>query len=61
MKTCSACKGSGQTKTTKTEFHFEPKTRVNKDTGHTETIPGKQYVTDKLGSGCLNCGGRGAL
>lgn len=52
MKICSACNGRGQTKATRTEFHFEPK-----------KLPGgriaQQYKTDKQGSGCPNCGGLG--
>ena len=54
MKTCKQCKGRGQTKRTRTEFHFVPK----------KLPDGKireQYVTDKLGSGCPGCHGRGVV
>lgn len=50
MKICSTCKGRGQTKACATEFHFEPR-----------EVGGKQYVTDKLGSGCMKCLGRGII
>lgn len=52
MSICKTCNGRGQTRKTRTEFHFE-----------TKKLPdGKerqQYVTDKQGSGCPNCHGTG--
>ena len=52
MKVCKKCRGRGQTPHTGTEFHFEKKVRPDGQKYN-------QYVTDKQGSGCPHCLGRG--
>ena len=54
MKTCNVCKGRGQTKNSRTEFHFEKRKRA-------DGREYQQYITDKQGSGCHNCLGRGVV
>lgn len=54
MKTCNVCNGRGQTKATRTEFHFTP---YNKPNGKV----GEKYNTDKQGSGCPKCLGTGRI
>lgn len=53
-KTCTKCNGRGQTKQSRTTFHFVKKNLPNGKTG-------QQMVTDKRGSGCLGCLGVGYL
>lgn len=54
MKTCKVCRGRGQTRNTRTEFHFEKKRKAGGKVVN-------QYVTDKQGSGCPKCLGRGVV
>ena len=52
--TCNRCKGRGQDRSSRTEFHFEERKLPN---GKVR----KQYVTDKCGSGCRKCLGVGQV
>ena len=49
---CPVCKGAGYTKKSSPEFHFDKREAP---------LKGKQYVTDKTGSGCLECRGTGSV
>jgi len=52
MQSCKVCDNSGHDSNSRPEFHFEPFI----DKGGKKR---KQFVTDKRGSGCLKCQGRG--
>ena len=49
---CKKCNGKGQSKQTRTVFHFKNYVKKNGK-------PGKRMVTDSLGSGCPMCLGLG--